>query len=60
MATTKDVFQEHLEGYLKATKGQKGAILTHVCFVAGLHRKAAVRKFKYLQMRHGSFVDRRG
>jgi len=60
MATTNNIFQEHLAKYLKASKRAKGAILTHVCFVAGLHRKAAVRKFRRLQMRHAGAAERRG
>jgi hypothetical protein len=32
MATKKDIFAEHLEDYLKASKKRKGGILDHVCF----------------------------
>lgn len=62
MATKKDIFAEHLEEYLKASKKRKGKILDHVCFVTTLHRKAAVRKFKYLQMKDDDYVPfgRRG
>lgn len=60
MATKKDIFKQHLEEYLKAGKQAKGAILTHVCFVTGLHRKAAVRKFKRLQLRGPTPPRRRG
>ena len=60
MATKKDIFQEHLPSYLKAGKKAKGAILSHVCFVTGMHRKAAVRKFQSLWL-HGSYrSDYRG
>lgn len=45
---------------MKASKKRQGEILTHVCDVTQMHRKAAVRKFKRLQMRHASWPDRRG
>lgn len=60
MRTKKDIFQEHLSAYLTADKQGKGEILTHVCFITGLHRKAAGRKFKRLQMGVGSSPGRRG
>jgi hypothetical protein len=60
MATKKDIFSEQLEEYLKAKKKRKGEILTHVCFVTELHRKAAVRKFAHLQMKGTVPLGRRG
>lgn len=60
MATKKDIFNEHLATYLKAGKRQKGELLTHVCFVTGMQRKSAVRKFKRLRLRGPATVDRRG
>ena len=60
MATKKDIFQEHLERYLAGSRTQKGAILTHVCFVTGMHRKAATRKFRAVQLKRSSTRDHRG
>lgn len=34
MATKDNIFAERLESYLLGNRHQKGAILTHVCFVA--------------------------
>jgi hypothetical protein len=60
MATKKDIFEKHLHSYLKAGKEQKGSILKHVCFVTGMHRKAAIRKFRALQMKHKGRQENRG
>lgn len=46
--------------YLKAPLWRKGEILDHVSDVTRMHRKAAIRKFKWLQMRDSSIPDRRG
>ena len=60
MDTKKDVFQEHLSDYLKANKEGKGEILDAVCLVTKLHRKAAVRKFRRLQLHDTGTPERRG
>lgn len=60
METKKDIFSGHLEEYLKVSRKKKGEILTHVCFVTGMHRKSATRKFKRLQMKHKGKQDTRG
>ena len=60
MATKKEVFKEHLPSYLKADKQTKGEILKHVCFVTGMHIKAAIRKFRKLQMRNPFKDEQRG
>jgi len=60
MATKNDIFQEHINRYLKVGKKEKGLILNHVCFVAGMHRKAASRKFAVLQMKDSGIPERRG
>ncbi len=60
MATKKEVFKEHLPSYLKADKQQKGEILKHVCFITGMHIKAAIRKFKKLQMKNPFKPEQRG
>ena len=51
MATKKEIFERYLHGYLKAGKERKGEILNTACETTGMHRKAAIRKFKALQMR---------
>lgn len=60
MATKNDIFQEHLSAYLKADKQQKGVILKHACFVTGMRRKAAIRKFRRLQMTDVGKRENRG
>lgn len=51
MTTKKDIFARYLSEYLKANKQRKGEVLNHVCDVIKIHRKAAIRKFKVLQMK---------
>lgn len=60
MATKNNIFQRYLEEYLKAGKEHQSEILNHVCDVTQMHRKAAIRKFKRLQLRHASWSDKRG
>ena len=60
MATKNEIFQEQLSRYLAADKQHKGEILTHVCAVAGMHRKAAIRKFRSLQLRDSVHQEGRG
>lgn len=60
METRNNIFREYLGEYLKANKQKKGKILKHVCFVAKMHKKSAVRKFKALQMRDKTKTDKRG
>lgn len=60
MATKNDIFKEYLTEYLQADREGKGTLLDHVCFVAKTHRKAAIRKFRALQMRDPAHSDRRG
>ena len=60
METKNNIFTEHLSSYLKAEKQAKGAVLKHVCFVTGMHRKAAIRKFRALQMKHKGKPEQRG
>lgn len=51
MATKNEIFQEFLSKYLSADRARKGEILNHVTAVTSMHRKAAVRKFRRLQLR---------
>jgi hypothetical protein len=60
MQTKNEVFGEYLSEYLKADKEEKGIILNHVCFVTKMHRKAAVRKFKKMQLRDSGILEKRG
>lgn len=60
MATNKEVFQRYLPEYLKAFKKEKQAILDTVCAVTSFHRKAAIRKFRNLQLKRFSGVESRG
>ena len=60
MDTKDDIFTTHVEQYIKANKAGRGKILTHVCFVTKLHRKAAIRRFARLQGRSWYAHDGRG
>jgi hypothetical protein len=60
MATKTEIFKEYVQKYLKANKEEKGNILTHVCFVTRMHRKAAIRKFRRLQMHDSGIAECRG
>ena len=60
MATKNEIFKEHLKRYLAADKFGKGEILTHVCAITGTHRKAAIRKFRRIQLRDPARCERRG
>jgi len=50
-AMLKDIIQVHLRSYLKATVAEKTTIITSVCQVTGMHRKAVIRAFKREQLR---------
>ena len=60
MDTKQEIFEEKLKEYLIASKEGKGNILDAVCSVIGGHRKAAIRRFKTLQMEDGGIPDKRG
>lgn len=60
MASKNEIFREKLKIYLKGSKAEKQKILDHVCFVTGMHRKAAVRKFKRLQLKDSRLPESRG
>ena len=60
MQTKNDIFEEHKARYWKADRKEKGEILTHVCAVTKMHRKSAVRKFRYLQMKDSCKAENRG
>jgi hypothetical protein len=50
MKTIQEVFREKLAAYLVADKTEKGRVLDSVCGITGVHRKAAIRRFKTLQL----------
>lgn len=60
MATKNEVFGEHKARYFAGSKVEKGEILNHVCAVTGMTRKAAIRKFRKLQMRDPANREERG
>lgn len=60
MATIYEVFQRYLPVYLKSSKQNKQAVLDTVCDVTGFHRKAAIRKFRRLQIGKAGDGHRRG
>lgn len=60
METKNNIFTEHKQAYYQGSRKEKGAILDAVCRVIGMHRKAAVRKFRVVQMRHATQEERRG
>lgn len=60
MATRNNIFEEHKAAYYKSDKAEKGKILNAVCMVTGMHRKAATRKFRVLQMKDSGIPERRG
>jgi hypothetical protein len=51
MSTKKEVFREHLEEYLKASRKSKGTILNALQLITGMNRKAVIRALKREQMR---------
>lgn len=60
MKTKNEIFNEFKGRYWKASRKEKGEILTHVCVIAQMHRKAAVRKFKRLQTKDHLIGEGRG
>lgn len=58
MTTKNNIYQEHLKRWLKVRKDkkQRGEIIRHICFIAGVHPKSVPRSFKRIQMR-GSFEN---
>lgn len=60
MATKVEVFKRYGKEYWAGEKGRKTEILNHVCDVTRMHRKAAVRRFRTLQLRDTAREERRG
>lgn len=60
METKNSIIDEYKYQYWKGSKEQKNEILTHVCFVTGMHRKAAIRKFSVLQTQNPARREKRG
>jgi hypothetical protein len=51
MNTKKEVIQEHLGVYLKASRKEKGRIIDAIEIITKMHRKAVIRAFRREQMR---------
>lgn len=60
MAHKRGVFREKAREYWGASKRRKGEMLDAVMEVSGLTRKAAIRRFRTLQMRDPASQERRG
>jgi hypothetical protein len=60
MANKQAIFEEKLKEYLTVGKKRKGAILDAVIEVTKLSRKAAIKRFRVLQMRDAGIVPKRG
>lgn len=60
METKNDIFNEYKKEYFKADRYHKGELLTVVCAITKLHRKAAIRKFKSLQIKDPCITEGRG
>lgn len=62
MTTTNDIFEKHLPEWREARGNRKkrGEIISHLCFVTGMHRNSISRKFREMQMRDPAKTERRG
>ena len=60
MTTKNEIFSRYLSEYIKAKKQRKGEILKNVCETTQMHPKAAIRKFRRLQLRGMSKIEKRG
>jgi len=62
MVTKTSIFEAHLERWLTARKNKKerGKIIKHICFVAGVNPKSIPRSFKRIQLRDPSRGEGRG
>lgn len=62
MATKQNIFEEHLDEWLKArnNKKQRGEIVKHIVFTAKVHPKSVPRSFTRVQMRDFSKEEHRG
>jgi hypothetical protein len=49
----KTIIQEQLPAYLRASLPEKTTIVSSVCHISGMHRKAVIRAFKREQFRSG-------
>lgn len=60
METKKNIFKEHLAGWLGADKKGRGEIISHICAVAKVHPKSVPRSFRRVQMRDPGQSEKRG
>lgn len=60
MTTKNEIFERYKKEYWKAGKKRMGEILSHVVDVVKMHRKSAIKRFRRLQTKEKSCLDRRG
>lgn len=60
MTTKNEIFSRYLSEYIKSNKQRKGEILKNVCETTKMHQKAAIRKFKCLQLKGKHRIEKRG
>lgn len=60
MRTKQELFKDKLAEYLTASTQEKGRILDLICGVTKVHRKAAIRRFRTLQMQDRYLPEKRG
>lgn len=62
MATKKNIFQEHLKGWLaaKGDREKRREMCSHICFVTGAHPKSVSRSFRRVQLCDPTRQSRRG
>lgn len=62
MATKQDIFEEHLDVWLRATGNRKKRreITKHIVFTAKVHPKSVARSFRRVQMKDRFREERRG
>ena len=62
MVTKTSIFEEHLEKWLavRNNKKERGKIIKHICFVAGVNPKSIARSFRRIQLRDSALGERRG
>jgi hypothetical protein len=60
MATKNEIFERYKTEYFAASRARKGEILVIVCDTTRMHRKAATRKFRVLQLSDPAKQEGRG
>ncbi|OIO38430.1 MAG: hypothetical protein AUJ71_03015 [Candidatus Omnitrophica bacterium CG1_02_49_16] len=60
METKKNIFREHLEAWLVASKKGRGEIIKNICAVAKVHPKSVPRSFRRVQTHDAGIPEKRG